>query len=322
MTIAIVATVYNEILNIHQFIESILSQNITPHRIVIVDGGSTDGTADYLKECASKVEYMVFVQDLTCSLSYSKGPIARGRNVAINKCDTSYIITADAGCVYPVNWLASFQRSFKSGCKVVSGGTCLSSDKYTCWDVASAPFLGFDLPSINNSARPSGTCRALGFERKAWEEVGGFSEDALTGEDTDFFLKIKRNYKVCDSKGAAAVYSPQYNFSRSIMRLYRYAKGDGVYQNTRLRCLRMLMRIIAGILAVISLSYNLLPFIVWVVVELFFAFRYDLTGILKLNSTSYMFCRFFFSLFVPLVYVAGYVTSYFDDRIINDQNLN
>ncbi len=48
--ISLIATVYNEEGNAVEWADSILSQSLLPHEIIIVDAGSTDRTLELLKE--------------------------------------------------------------------------------------------------------------------------------------------------------------------------------------------------------------------------------------------------------------------------------
>ena len=52
--VSIITTILNEEDNISDFLNSILNQTISPDEVIIVDGGSKDGTWSYLQEKAKK----------------------------------------------------------------------------------------------------------------------------------------------------------------------------------------------------------------------------------------------------------------------------
>src|ERR1039457_2398328 len=98
--ISIVATVLNEAEDIGRVVPSLLAQVPPAAEVIVVDGGSTDGTWEWLQAAAARDARLVAIRDETCSLKYSAGPISRGRNVAINAAQSNLIACADAGCTY------------------------------------------------------------------------------------------------------------------------------------------------------------------------------------------------------------------------------
>src|ERR1035441_5169604 len=81
--VSIVATVLNEVEEIGRLVPSLLGQIPPPAEVVIVDGGSTDGTWERLLDEARRNPNLVPIRDESCNLKRSPGPISRGRNVAI-----------------------------------------------------------------------------------------------------------------------------------------------------------------------------------------------------------------------------------------------
>ena len=83
VTISIIATVLNESASIDRLVQSLMAQSLQPQEIVVVDGGSTDGTWEKLQRHAQAWPLIHAIRDESCNLQNSPGPIARGRNVAI-----------------------------------------------------------------------------------------------------------------------------------------------------------------------------------------------------------------------------------------------
>src|ERR1035441_2489953 len=154
--VSIVVTVLNEAGDIGRVVHSLLAQTPVAAEVIVVDGGSSDGTWEWLAETQTKDPRLVAIRDETCSLKYSAGPVSRGRNVAIAAAASGIIATADAGC------------------------TCLAPADHPLWDLASAPFFSIKL----GPAEPTKSCtaRSMAFTRALWERIGGFPEAVLVGD--------------------------------------------------------------------------------------------------------------------------------------------
>ena len=74
--ISLITTVLNEKDNLADWLNGILSQTVLPEEIVIVDGGSTDGTWELLKEKSG--------QNNLIKVWQHAGNISSGRNFAIS----------------------------------------------------------------------------------------------------------------------------------------------------------------------------------------------------------------------------------------------
>src|ERR1035438_1967365 len=169
----------------------LIQQTLQPAEVVVVDGGSTDGTWERLQASALAHANLKAIRDESCSLKGSPGPIARGRNVAITAASSEVIACADAGCVYRPDWLENLTEPILSGrAEYALGGSCLDAGGQTTWDIASAPFFGIKLDP--NQETKSCTARSMAFRKKIWQKVGGFPEDRLIGEDSLFDLRVRQ----------------------------------------------------------------------------------------------------------------------------------
>ena len=84
--VTLICTLYNEAPGIRKFLDSIFDGSALPGELVIVDGGSTDGTQAIIEEVfqlrGGAIQARLIV-DPTCSRRVCPGPVARGRNVAV-----------------------------------------------------------------------------------------------------------------------------------------------------------------------------------------------------------------------------------------------
>ena len=225
--VSVIATVLNERENIPRLVASLLHQEPPAEEIVIVDGGSSDGTWEWLRDAADSSPRLRPIRDPTCNLSFTPGPIARGRNTAIAAARSNLIACADAGCAYPPYWLAELSAPLRDGSHTyVLGGSCLDLRDATVWDLASAPFLGVKLSPDTPSK--SCTARSMAFTRELWQSVGGFPETVLFGEDTLFDLEARRRAQPAFPRRAKAFYRPQNSLRTACRQIGLYAASDGI----------------------------------------------------------------------------------------------
>ena len=86
---SVIIPVFNEKEGIEEFMDSIYTQTRQADEIIVIDGGSTDGTYEYLQTQATQGKLKVY--------NYPSN-IAQARNFAINKAKHDIILCTDAGC--------------------------------------------------------------------------------------------------------------------------------------------------------------------------------------------------------------------------------
>lgn len=298
--VSVIATVLNEVEDIDRLVSSLSHQTLVPAEIIIVDGGSTDGTWERLQAGAMAYPSLKAIRDPSCNLKESPGPIARGRNVAIAAAASEIIACADAGCVYGPNWLARLTAPILNGqAEYALGGSCIDPDQQTTWDIASAPFLGVKL-RVEESTK-SCTARSMAFRKGIWQRVGGFPEDRLIGEDALFDLRVRKIVKPAFPERAKALYRPRLNLGTAINQISRYAISDGAFGIRRTRLFRNLARCLAEVLAVALLTRTVIPLVCVLALEVYFAFRLDWRGLSGKATVRQLSARMLFSLIVPWV---------------------
>jgi glycosyltransferase involved in cell wall biosynthesis len=298
-SVSVVATVLNEAGDIDRLVTGLMQQTLEPAEVIIVDGGSSDGTWERLQAAKAKYPRLIPVRDDSCRLPNSPGPISRGRNVAIAAASSDVVACTDAGCSYKPDWLEKLTASIRSGeSDYALGGTCLDPEERTVWDIASAPFLGIKL-SVDAETK-SCTARSMAFRKQLWERVGGFPEDMLFGEDTVFDLKARGMVRPAFVPNAKAFYRPQLTLRSALRQLARYSVSDGVAKVRVARLLRNLARCVVETVAVLALVRTTIPLLCVLVLEIYFAFQLDWRS-LRGASLRVLAGRLFFSLLVPWV---------------------
>jgi glycosyltransferase involved in cell wall biosynthesis len=325
--VSVAVTVLNEAADIDSLVDSLMHQTSPPAEVIIVDGGSTDGTWERLLAAQSKYPVLIPIRDESCNRQRSPGPIARGRNVATTAASSDIVACADAGCTYGSDWLANLTAPIIAGDAQYSvGGSYIDPTNCTVWDIASAPFFGVKLNP--DTATKSCTARSMAFCKELWQRVGGFPETVFLGEDTIFDSKVRGLVAPAFPARAKACYQPRHTFRSALRQMVGYSVTDGVLGGRSARLWRNIARCLAEILAVIALIYSPIPLLCVFVLEIYFAFRLDWRDLRKawrdLPKASFrtLGARLVFSLLVPWI-VAWYQTigSITKKNRLNRQNL-
>ncbi len=240
MKVSVIATVKNEEQSIHRLIESLLFQTRRPDEIVIVDGGSTDGTTEAVQTHIDRGAPITLLVEPGANIS-------RGRNVAIAHASGDVIAATDAGVRLGPRWLEELVEPFErtsiddesapprpaaqwspgadAGPDVVSG--FFLPDPSTLFEVAMGATV---LPSLRdiNPVRFLPSSRSVAYKKSAWAAVGGYPEWLDYCEDLVFDLDLKaRGFRFAFAPKALVYFQPRPNLAAFFKQYYRYARGDG-----------------------------------------------------------------------------------------------
>jgi glycosyltransferase involved in cell wall biosynthesis len=190
--ISVVITSYNAVGLIAETLRSVLDQTYRDLEIVVVDGGSTDGTIDLVSRYPPPVR-------LISGTRLSK---SAGRNVGIRATEGEYIALVDADDLWRQDKLKRQMDVFAaqpdigwvySDCEMFDGQT---SANLGLWSDRNRLYAGDILkPLFRNNFVASPTPV---FHRSVFEKVGGFDE-ALARyepEDADMWLRAAAEFPV------------------------------------------------------------------------------------------------------------------------------
>lgn len=320
-SVSVIATVLNESDSIEGLVRSLLEQSETPLEIVIVDGGSTDGTWEKLEALAQGSRLLRVVRDESCSLKNSPGPIARGRNVAIAAARGEIIACCDAGCTYEKDWLTNLTRPMREGdAQYVLGGSRIEVREATAWDLAAAPLMGVAM--VSEGKRKSCTARSMAFTKSAWERAGKFPETTLLGEDTWFDIAVRKVVDVAYAENAMAVYRPKLTFKTALQTIARYSAADGELGLRKTRFSKMALRCLLQAVAVATLGWRWEIAALVALIETYIAFERDRSVLLP-SAWRGLIPRILFSICVPWVTVYFYWRGrHAKNAVLNPQNLS
>jgi len=216
--VSVIATVKNEAHAVHRLLDSLAAQARSPDEVIIVDGGSTDGTVEVLEEYAAggALPLKVLVRPGT--------NIAQGRNAAIAEATGEIIASTDAGVRLSPNWLEELVGLFREGVHVVSG--FFAPDPQSVFETAMSATVLPVLADVNpEKFLPSS--RSVAFRKEAWEQVGGYPEWLDYCEDLVFDFKLRDLGPFAFAPRALAYFRPRTSLAAFFQQYYRYARGDG-----------------------------------------------------------------------------------------------
>lgn len=218
--VSVVVTVLNEKKTIEGLLVSLFNQSKKPDEIVIVDGGSRDGTLLIVNEFAKKQKQipLVVIKEL--------GNISHGRNTGVKQAKFNIIAFTDAGCIAQRDWLLNLTKPFAENNNIaVAGFYTMKCDN--AWQKASTLFLGITSSNFNKDTYlPS--ARSLAITKNILNDIEGFNEDlSLTAEDTFLgYLLVKKNIRIVPVKNALVSWEPPDSINGIMKKFFYYAKGD------------------------------------------------------------------------------------------------
>lgn len=217
LPVSVIATVFNEGPRLRALVDSLLAQTAPPDEIVIVDGGSNDGTAELLDELARQVP--------TLRVRHEQCGRSRGRNLAIEAAANEHIACIDGGCLAEPDWLENLAAPFQNGETFVSGFYLPAgrSTLSTC--------VGLVMVYVREEVDPETflpSARSMAFTRTRWRRAGGFPESLQFAEDTLFDQRmIEAGGRPVFAPDAVVRWEPPPGLRSLARTLYRWGHGDG-----------------------------------------------------------------------------------------------
>lgn len=214
MRVSLVSTVKDAEGQVGAFVEALRAQTRPPDDVVVVDGGSTDGTLGILR-AARRIRV----------ISNPGANISRGRNVAILAAAHDVVAVTDADCVPDPTWLERLLRPIEAGADVAAGfyRPAPGSLVQTLAAAVSVP----ERKEIRDGWMPSS--RSIAFRRGAYQAAGGYPEWLDIGEDMYFnhrLLQTRARFALATD--AVVTWTPRPTLAATWRQYAGYGEGDAL----------------------------------------------------------------------------------------------
>ena len=185
--VSVIIPTYNRASFLRRSVRSVLEQSYTDLEIVIVDGGSTDGTRDVIEA----------FDDDRLRIHYRKRPqgLSSARNKAMELATGEYIAFLDDDdrlAPSAIETLVDALVDRPEGCAGAFGGwlTVRNGGETAIRSVPTGTISFEDIRERNVIGGPSGTL----FRTSVFETVGTFDESLPAREDVDMWMRILDRY--------------------------------------------------------------------------------------------------------------------------------
>lgn len=249
--ISIVIPARNEAAHIEACLRAIAAQRYPAHlyEVIVVDDHSEDDTASRVLTFLPMKVRLLSLQD------HVQGPVAaykkKALDLAISESTGELILTTDADCIAPPDWLANIAAyyeltgasmivapvDFTTTGKIVS--LFQSLDFMTMQGITAAAYR-LKLGNMANGAN-------LAFSRAAYTAVGGYAgiDHLASGDDYLLMVKIQERFpkgiRYLLSQQAVVRTAPQPDWPSFLQQRIRWASKSGKYKDHRLTAILILV---------------------------------------------------------------------------------
>jgi len=239
-TFSILIPFRNEAHNLPQLISSLNAVNYPKHlfEIIFIDDQSTDGSSKMVAKAKSTSQ---FSMKLIFNRNPGSSPKKEALKLGIEYAQHDWILTTDADCIVPQNWLLAYHSMIaKHSSKMIAGPVCYYPPKSFMEEFQVLDFMslqgitigafGIGLPLLCNGAN-------LCYQKALYYELNGFEGNLHLSSGDDIFLlekatkKYPKQVHYLKAKDAIVFTSAQPSFEELIQQRIRWAKKSSAYRN-------------------------------------------------------------------------------------------
>jgi GT2 family glycosyltransferase len=226
--VSVVATVLDEVDGVAALVAEVTEQLRAGDELVVVDGGSTDGTATVLAALAVERDEVIVVTAPGTNIS-------AGRNAGVARARNPVVAFSDAGCALAPGWLEGLRAPFAeadpvglvAGVPRVAARTALErAQAVACYPDPEELVRRGKLARVYTAVLGLGFApetpfaRSLAVRREVFLDVGGFPAELPWVEDGVFGLRVAEGHR-CAATRHAEVSWVQRPDLRATLRMYR-----------------------------------------------------------------------------------------------------
>jgi len=231
----------NESKNLPRLLASLAAIDYPSHKweVILVNDDSTDNSLEVIDQCltSNPISNVRIINNVRTTASPKKDAL----QTAINKAQHNWIVTTDADCHVPVQWLHTLNATIQQeqALMVIMPVTIATTARPSFVTVyeqldflslmgATAGSFYFDLPFLCNGAN-------LAYDKEAFKTVQGFANnDHIASGDDHFLLEkfqetFKNNISYIRSREAIVTTQPQEQWRTFIAQRTRWAAKSSAY---------------------------------------------------------------------------------------------
>ena len=222
MKVSLFVPVKNEAHSIEQLIESAAAQTRPPDEVVIVDGGSSDGTVEVIHQWERRHSRMGWLRMIRAE----EATPGKGRNIGVKNASHDWIAFIDAGIRAEPTWLEQLVEAAERDPQVEVVYGSYEPVTETFFERCAA--LAYVAPKQMRAGRPPVWMRGPAipsslFHRRVWESVGGFP-DLRAAEDLIFMNRVaEAGFKTAFAPGAIVWWQLRPDLSSTFRKFVLYS---------------------------------------------------------------------------------------------------
>ncbi len=249
ISFSIIIPARNEKENIKACLDSIQNINYPPnlYEVIVVDDHSEDDTAAVVKSYHDIRLLQLKDQPASGNQAYKKQAIALG----ISKSSGDYIVTTDADCIVPPDWLRCFDQMIrKQHCAFIAAPVTIHNEGGCLQIFESLDFMmlqGITAASVHTGIHTMSNGANLCYRKSAYETVGGFAETdhIASGDDMLLMQKIKQKFpqeiSYCGMKEAIVSTKGTSGLFSFLMQRIRWASKGKYYKEKTLKLILLIV---------------------------------------------------------------------------------
>lgn len=205
--ITIIVPLYNKVNEVCRAIDSIFAQTIQDFELIVVDGGSTDGSLDIIKQYDTDERFNLIHQQ-------SKG-VSNGRNEGILSASNNLIAFLDADDEWMPTFLEEIielYESFPTAGIYATSYVSVYNNLSQSTDIKGVPnkpwkgIMNSYFLSTAMTMRPPFSPSCVAIPKTTFEQVGYFDSRYRIGEDTEFWGRVALSFPIAFSTNENARY--------------------------------------------------------------------------------------------------------------------
>ena len=215
--VSIIIPCYNSALTIEKCLVSLLEQETEiPYEIIVVDS-SVDQTPGIIREKFPKINLI--------SLGQKTYPGA-GRNIGARQAQGQILAFIDSDCIASKDWLSRGFESIQEGYKLVGGA--IENANPQSWVSIADYILTFNesIPASQKRLTTAMPSCNLFCRKETFEELGGFENSILIGEDTLFCYKANQKFPLLFNPKCLVYHTNRTKVSKFLQHHYLFGRGS------------------------------------------------------------------------------------------------